>query len=154
MKAFASFALAALAGLVLTPTLKAQAPITEGMGSYVKSSDQKAMEFYGRGLKLVKKAEKEEKEEKKMDLYRQAKDMFSKSCGYVGNYDAYLALGQTYLKLGQKGSALDACAHAQGLKPNDTAAKGCLEEARRTTTSADKPADKPAAEAPQPPGGR
>jgi tetratricopeptide (TPR) repeat protein len=149
MKAFATLTLAALAGLILTPTLKAQAPMTEGMGSYVKSSDQKAMELYGRGLKLVKKAEKEENEAKKMDLYRQAKDLFSKSCAYIANYDAYLALGQTYLKLGQKGSALDACAHAQGLKPNDAAAKSCLEEARRTTAAADKPA-----EAPQPPGGR
>ena len=79
-------------------------------------------------------------------------NMFSKSCGYVGNFDAYLALGQTYLKLGQKGSALDACVHAQGLKPNDTAAKGCTEEARRTTAAADKPADKPAET--QPHGGR
>ena len=150
MRAFATLALAALAGLVLTPAVKAQAPMTEGMGSYVKSSDQKAMEFYGRGLKLVKKAEKEENAEKRMDLYRQAKDMFSKSCGYTANYDAYLALGQTYLKLGQKGSALDACAHAQGLKPNDAAAKACLEEARRTTAAAEA---KPA-ETPQPPGGR
>jgi hypothetical protein len=35
------------------------------------------------------------------------------------------------MALDMKESALDACAHAQALKPNDEAAKGCIEEAQR-----------------------
>jgi cytochrome c-type biogenesis protein CcmH/NrfG len=129
MRKFASFALAAL---MMSPALLAQNPVpTETMGSYMKSPEQKAMECYGRGLKLKKKAEAEESAEKKAKLYTKAKDEFSKSVGYLGNFDGYLALGQTYLKLGQKGSALDACTHAQGLKPNNEEAKSCLEEARK-----------------------
>jgi tetratricopeptide (TPR) repeat protein len=136
MRKLASFALAAL---IASPALLAQNPVpTETMGSYMKSPEQKAMECYGRGVKLKKKAEGEESAEKKAKLYAKAKEEFSKSVGYLGNYDGYLALGQVYLKLGQKESALDACAHAQGLKPNDEAAKSCLEEARKKADVAEK----------------
>ncbi|HEY0515002.1 MAG TPA: hypothetical protein VGH73_24115 [Thermoanaerobaculia bacterium] len=147
MKKAASFALAAL---MAAPALMAQSmnPMnptpTQTMGSYIKAPEQKAMEAYGRGKKLVKKAEDEENAEKKAKLYTKAKDEFSKSVGYLANYDAYLALGQTFLKLGQRQPALDACTQAQSLKPSDEAAKGCLEEARKQTASADV----------KPPGGR
>ena len=46
-------------GLLMTTSLHAQRPISEGIGSYVKSPEQKAMEFYGRGMRAKRKAEGE-----------------------------------------------------------------------------------------------
>jgi len=138
-----TFALLAFAALAATPAAKAQMnPVpTESMGSYIHTPEQKAMEAYGRGVKLKKKAEVEQDAEKRKKLYLKAKDELSKSAGYQANYDAYLALGQVYLALGERGSAQDACLHAQGLKPSDEAAKGCIEEARKEPETAEaKPA--------------
>jgi tetratricopeptide (TPR) repeat protein len=131
-----------LAVLIATPALKAQmnAP-TEIIGSYRHTPEQKAMDAYGRGVKLKKKAEGEQDAEKRQKLYLKAKDEFSKSAGYQANYDAYLALGQVYLALGQRESAQDACLHAQGLKPGNETAKSCIEEARKQPES---PEAKPA----------
>jgi tetratricopeptide (TPR) repeat protein len=140
-KTFASLALAAL---IATPAaVKAQMnPVpTESMGSYMHTPEQRAMEAYGRGVKLKRKAEAEQDAEKRKKLYLKAKDEFSKSAGYLANYDAYLALGQVYLALGQRESAQDACAQAQGLKPGNEAAKSCIEEARKQPESTEaKPA--------------
>lgn len=126
-------ALFVLAILIAAPALKAQMnPVpTESMGSYMKTPEQKAMESYGRGVKLRKKAEEEQDAEKRKKLYLKAKDELAKSVGYLGNYDGYLALGQVYLALGQRESAQDACLHAQNLKPADEVAKSCVEEARK-----------------------
>ncbi len=41
-----------------------------------------------------------------------------------------LGLGQAYLALGQKESALDACAHALAAKPKSSEAQACAEAAR------------------------
>ena len=132
MKRFTLFTL----GLLIAASLCAQGPITEGMGSYVKSSDQKAMECYGRGLKLKKKAAGETDPAKQTKLYQKAKEELSKSVGYQANYDGYLALGQVYLAMGQNESGLDACNHAQSLKPNSQEAKSCMEEAQEKITVA------------------
>lgn len=109
----------------------AQVPPTEGMGSYYHTPEQKAMDCYARGVKAKRKAEAETDPEKQRKLYLKAKEELAKSVGYQAYYDAYLALGQVYLALGLNESALDACAHAQRMKPDDAAAKGCVQEARR-----------------------
>jgi tetratricopeptide (TPR) repeat protein len=140
MKKIALFTLAAL---MAAPALFAQfsSVPTETMGSHMKSPEEKAMLEYGHGLKDRKKADAEKDHDKKMKLYERAKDEFSKSVGYTPNYDAFLALGQVYLALGRQESALDACTHAQAMKPSSEEAKSCLEEARKKpeTTEA-KPA--------------
>lgn len=76
-------------------------------------------------------------------LYLRAKEELSKSVAYQGHYDGYLALGQVYLALGKKESALDACNHALSKKPNSEAAKSCMEQAQRAIqeAAASKPAD-------------
>ncbi|HEX9945293.1 MAG TPA: hypothetical protein VGG03_25060 [Thermoanaerobaculia bacterium] len=118
-----------LALLVASPLLAA--PQTEIIGSYYKTPEQKAMEAYARGMRAKRKAEGEKDPEKQARLYLKAKEELSKSVGYQGHYDGYLALGQVYMALGQKESALDACTFAQGLKPNDQTAKSCIEEAKK-----------------------
>jgi len=107
-----------------------QPPITEAMGSYDHTPEQKAMESYARGMKLKRKAEGEKDPEKQAKLFLKAQEELSMSVGYQANFDAYLALGQVYMALGQKESAFDACSHAQAMKPNDERAKSCAEEAR------------------------
>jgi cytochrome c-type biogenesis protein CcmH/NrfG len=121
----------ALALLLAAPlAVSAQPPqITESMG-YYRTPEQKAMDAYGRGMKLKKKAEAATEPAQQAKLYLKAKEELSKSAGYHVNYDAYLALGQVYLALGQQESALDACNHAQSLKPKDEAAKTCMTEAQ------------------------
>ena len=114
-----------------------QPPITETMGSYYHTTEQKAMESYARGMKLKRKAEEEKNAEQQAKLYLKAKEELSKSVGYQANFDAYLALGQVDLTLGQKESAFDACCHAQALKPNDERAKSCIEEARNAIQQGD-----------------
>ena len=125
MKKIAPFALAAL---MATPALHAQfsSVPNETMGSHMKSPEEKAMLEYGHGLKDKKKADEEQDHDKKMKLYLRAKDEFSKSVGYIGNYDGYLALGQVYLILGMRESAVDACSHALSLKPHSEEAQQCL----------------------------
>lgn len=138
MKKCAPFALA----LLLALPLAAAAQMTESMGSY-QTPEQKAMAAYGRGLKLKKKAEAEKDPAKQAKLYEKAKEELTKSVAYMANYDGFLALGQVYLVLGQKQSALDTCHAAKSLKPNDAAAKGCMEEAQRQLQQAgsEKPQD-------------
>ena len=126
MKRFTLFTL----GLLIAASLCAQAPISEGIGSYVKSPEQKALEFYARGMKAKRKAEAEKDPEKQAKLYLRAKEELSKSVGYQGHYDGYLALGQVYLAMGKNESGFDACSRAQSAKPNSEEAKSCVEEAR------------------------
>jgi len=136
-----SLALALMLAAPLAVTAQT-VPLTESMG-YYRSPEQKALDAYGRGLKAMRKAEAEKDPAKQTKLYLKAKEELSKSLGYQANYDAYLALGKIYLALGQKESALDACAHAQASKPKDEAAKGCAEEAQRQIRQAatSKPQD-------------
>jgi tetratricopeptide (TPR) repeat protein len=109
---------------------------TETMGSHYKTPEEKAMDSYSRGMKAKRKAEGETDAAKKAKLYLKAKEELSKSVGYVGNYDGYLALGQVYLAMGQQESALDSCVRAQSLKPSDEAARGCVEKARQEIQAA------------------
>lgn len=140
MKKHTPFALAFLLALPLAA--QAQMP-TEAMGSRYHTPEDKAVEAYSRGMKAKRKAEMENEPAKQVKLYLKAKEELSKSAGYHASYDAYLALGQVYMALGQKESALDACAHAQGLKPKDEAARSCIEEAQRKIQEAStaKPQD-------------
>ncbi len=140
MKKLSSFALVAL---MTAPALFAQfsSVPTESMGSHMKTPEEKALQEYARGVKDKQKAEKEQDHDKKMKLYTRAKDEFSKSVGYTGHYDGYLALGQVYLALGERGSALDACTHAQAMKPSSEEAKSCIAEAQKKPESSEaKPA--------------
>ena len=84
---------------------------TESMGRY-RSTEEKATDCYSRGMKLKRKAEGEKDPAKQSKLYLKAKEELSRSVGYVGNYDGYLALGQVYLAMGNRESALDACGRA------------------------------------------
>jgi len=140
MRKLAAFALAAV---MTAPTLYAQfGPTpTESMGSHMKSPEEKALLEYAHGVKDRQKAEKEQDHDKKMKLYLRAKDEFSKSVGYTGHYDGYLALGQVYLVLGMRESALDACSHALGMKPKSEEAQQCVQDAqKKPETSEAKPA--------------
>jgi hypothetical protein len=113
-------------------SLRAQgSPITENMGGSYKDPVQRSADCYSRGARARAKAEKETDPQKKAKLYAKAKQEFSKAVGYHENYDALLGLGQVYLVLGQKPSALDACARAQSFKPHDPVAKACMDEASR-----------------------
>jgi cytochrome c-type biogenesis protein CcmH/NrfG len=117
-------------GLLTTASLYAQRPITEGIGSYVKSPEEKAMELYGRGMRAKRKAEGEKDPEKQAKLYLKAKEDISKAMGYAASYDGFLALGQVYLALGQSGSGLDACTRSLSLKPGNAEAQSCVETAK------------------------
>lgn len=127
-------------GLLMTASLSAQRPITEGIGSYVKSPEQKAMEFYSRGMRAKRKAEAEKDAQKQAELYLKAKEELSKSVGYQPHYDGYLALGQVYLALGMSESGFDACTQALNLKPANAEAKSCVEAARAKMQEEDKQA--------------
>jgi cytochrome c-type biogenesis protein CcmH/NrfG len=127
MKRFTLFTL----GLLMAASLYAQIPnLTEATGTYIKSPEQKAMESYSRGMKAKRKAEGEKDPEKQAKLYLKAKEELSKSVGYQGHYDGYLALGQVYLAMGKNESGLDACTFAQALKPKSEEAKSCIGEAQ------------------------
>lgn len=117
--------------LVIASSLCAQLPvsITESSGSY-KTPEQKALDSYARGMKAKRKAEAEKDAQKQAKLYLKAKEELSKSVGYQGHYDGYLALGQVYLALGKNESGFDACSRAQSVKPNSEEAKSCVEEAK------------------------
>ena len=127
-----------LALLMACPALASsqQPPITESMGSYYHTPEQRAMEAYGRGIKLKRKADGEKDPEKQAKLYLKAKEELSKSVGLQAHYDGYLALGQVYMALGQTESAFDACSHASAMKPNDETAKSCAEQARNAIQQA------------------
>lgn len=140
MKKLATFALIAL---ISSPAVMAQfaAVPTETMGSHMRGPEEKALDCYGRGVKLMKKAKGETDHDKQMKLYTKAKDEFSKSVGYQGHYDGYLALGQAFLALGQRQSALEACTQARSMKPNSEQAQACVLEAQKAPESAEaKPA--------------
>ena len=139
MRKLAAFALTAL---MTTPTLLAQSGVpTESMGSHLKTPEEKALNEYARGIKDKQRADQEKDHDKKMKLYVRAKDEFSKSVGYYGNYDSYLALGQVYLILGMRESALDACTHALGAKPHSEDAQQCVQDAQKKPESGEpKPA--------------
>ena len=125
MKKFSLFILA----LSMTSSLFA-APQTEIIGSYYKNPEQKAMECYGRGLRAKKKAEGEADPAKKAKLYQKAMDELTKSVGHQANYDAYLAIGQIHVALGNERSGLISCSHALQLKPKSEDAKGCIQTAQ------------------------
>ena len=140
MKKLASFALIALISSSAAMAQFAPVP-TETMGSHMKSPEEKALDCYARGVKLAKKAKGETDHDKQMKLYTKAKDEFSKSVGYTGHYDGYLALGQTFLALGQLQSALDACTQARAMKPSSEQAQACVLDAQKAPASSEaKPA--------------
>jgi hypothetical protein len=92
MKKLAAFALVAL---MAAPALTAQMGVpTESMGGRLKSPEEKSLDAYARGVKAMKKAKGETDHDKQMKLYTRAKDEFSKSVGYTGHFDGYLALGR------------------------------------------------------------
>ena len=131
--------------LSLGPTLcKAQGSLpSEGIGSYVKSPEQKAMEAYSRGLRAKRRADEETNEEKKRKNLLRAKAELSKSVGYFMHYDGCLALGQVYLALGQAEASEDSCTRALQFKPGDPPATSCVHEARARRASAKSPHTKP-----------
>ncbi len=131
MKKFTLFSL----GLLMAASLCAQLPITESSGSY-KTPEQKALDAYARGVKAKRKAEGETDAQKQAKLYLKAKEELSKSVGYHGHYDGYLALGQVYIAMGKNESGFDACSRAQSMKPNSEDAKSCMETAREKMQSA------------------
>jgi tetratricopeptide (TPR) repeat protein len=139
MKKLAAFALVAL---MAAPALTAQMGVpTESMGGRLKSPEEKSLDAYARGVKAMKKAKGETDHDKQMKLYTRAKDEFSKSVGYTGHYDGYLALGQAFLALGQRQSALEACTQARSMKPSSEEAQGCVLEAQKAPGSSEaKPA--------------
>jgi tetratricopeptide (TPR) repeat protein len=140
MKKLASFALIALMSSSAVMAQFAPVP-TETMGSHMKSPEEKALDCYGRGVKLMKKAKGETDHDKQVKLYTKAKDEFSKSVGYTGHYDGYLALGQAFLALGQRQSALEACTQARSMKPNAEEAQACVLDAQKAPESSEtKPA--------------
>lgn len=125
------------AGAWASPQIGGPGMGTEGMG-HMETPEMKASAAFSRGMKLKKQAEKESDPAKRIKLLEKAKEEISKAAAYSPGFDALLALGQVYLGLGKPGSALDACSQAQALRPGDTPAKACIEEARKKT---DKPAD-------------
>ena len=119
-------------GLASSSAFAQGSVITESMGGTYKDPVQRAADAYSRGARFKAKAEQEKEPKDKTKQYLRAKEEFSKSIGYTENFDALLALGQVYLALGQKPSALSSCAKAQAYKPNNEAAKACVAEARAT----------------------
>jgi tetratricopeptide (TPR) repeat protein len=139
MKKLAAFVLVAL---MSAPVLTAQMGVpTESMGGHMKSPEEKALDAYARGVKAMQKAAEEKDHDKQMKLYTRAKDEFSKSVGFKGHYDGYLALGQAFLALGQRQSALEACTQAQSMKTGSAEAKSCMQQAQKAPESSEtKPA--------------
>lgn len=124
---------------------------TDSMGRY-RSTEEKASAALSRGLRAKKRAEEEREPAKKKKLLLKAKEELSEALAYVPSFDAYLALGQVNLALGERESARDACLHARGLKPTDAAVRRCLDEstaapaaAATPTPSAASPSDPPPA---------
>ncbi len=133
-KAVATFSLAlALAGVA---AVRAQAPFpVDGMGTPYKDPVQRAAVYYSRGVKAMRKAEKAKEPTEQRKLYERAKEELAKAVGYDANFDATLALGQVYLALGQKPSALSSCARALALKPKNANAQACVDSSRVQQTA-------------------
>lgn len=127
--------MAAPAAVSASPQLGGPGMSSDGMG-HMDTPEMKASAALSRGLKLKKKAAEEPDTAKRTKMLEKSKDELSKSLGYAQGYEVLLALGQVYLALDKPASALDACSQALVHKPNDTPAKGCVEEARKKT---DKP---------------
>ncbi len=122
---------------IAPPAARAQlSNVTESFGHY-DDATTKASNCYGRGARALKKAQKQlaaGDAEKSRESFLRAKEEFSKAVGFqAGYYEALLGLGQVYLALGQKESALDACAQALAAKPNDPEAQSCADAARNVT---------------------
>jgi cytochrome c-type biogenesis protein CcmH/NrfG len=116
---------------------------TDGMGA-AKDPVQKAAASYSRGIQLKRKADTATDPAKKAKLYEKAKKELEKSAGYSVNFDAYLALGQIYLAMGDGHAALTSCAHAQSLKSDSAEARSCIDGARTMDQKANqKPEETP-----------
>src|ERR1700719_2086085 len=125
-----------------------------GKGSF-KTATQKAAESYSRGVKAKRKAEDAKETRERQKLYQRARDELSRSVGYEGSYDAFLALGEVHLALGDRKSAVWACAQAQALRPGEEKAKACIETAARPeapAAAAAPPATAPEGAPEKPPG--
>src|SRR6185295_10785723 len=134
LRIFGTLTLVATCGFLLPTTARAQYhDITESSGHY-KDAAAKAADCYGRGARALRKAQKQAaagETEKARENYQRAKKEFSEAVGMQeGYFEALLGLGQAYLALGQKESALDACAHALAAKPKSAEAQACAESAR------------------------
>jgi hypothetical protein len=116
----------------------------------MKTPTDRASEAYSRGARAKRKAEKESDARKRQELYDRAKSELAKSIEYQPTYDAYLALGQVHLALGDTEAAGKACSEARSLKPTDDAAKTCLDAAAKPAASTATAAAATAAAPPAP----
>ena len=107
----------------------AQMQPTESFGSY-KDDGQEAANHYARGMRAKKKADAETDPQKRQKLYLRAKEEISKAVAFSPSFDHLLALGQIYLGLGQKKSALDVCSQALARKPGNPSAQECQQSAK------------------------
>lgn len=142
MRACRAACLAALGTVTLVTGARAQigAVPTDQLGTsrtmaQVSSPERRAADAYSRGARYQRKAAKESDPKKKQELYEKAKDELTRSLGQHETFDAFLALGQVDLALGQPRAALEVCTHAQALKPADEAAKACVSAASDPTPS-------------------
>lgn len=108
---------------------------TEMTGGHYRDDTEKAANHYARGLRAKRKAEGESDPAKQRKQLERAKEELSKAVGLIANFDHLLALGQVYLALGQKESALDACTRALGYKPANLTAQACQDAARVSEAS-------------------
>jgi tetratricopeptide (TPR) repeat protein len=129
-----------LAGLFFLFAIPAGAQIgsvpTDQLGtsramSQVHDPTRRAADAYARGARAMHKAEKAKDAKEKQKQYDRAKEELTKSLQILPTYDAYLALGQVQLAVGDPRAAASACTEAQSLKPGDEAAKACLEQANK-----------------------
>lgn len=100
-------------------------------GSPYKDDSQRAADHYARGIRFKGKAEKENAPDKQAKLYEKAREELVKSIGLDSSYDALLALGQVYLRLGNAFSSLEACSQALQFRPHDEAASTCVSDAKK-----------------------
>jgi hypothetical protein len=101
---------------------------TDAMGRY-RSEEEKSVTAYARGAKARRGAERATDAQERRKLYLRAKEEFSKAGALHPNFDAYLALGEVYLALGEAASAEDACLCARRLKPGNETADRCIKSA-------------------------
>jgi tetratricopeptide (TPR) repeat protein len=134
--AWLAASLAALGTVALAADARAQigAVPTDQLGTsramaQANSPERRAADAYSRGARYQRKAAKESDAKKKQELYEKAKDELTRSLRERETFDAFLALGQVDLALGQPRAALEVCTHAQALKPADEAAKACVSTA-------------------------
>ena len=130
MRKFAVAACSLALALGSLTAVHAQPPFsTEGSGSYKEPAERAAV-YYGRGVRAKRKAEKAQDPGERRKLYERAKEELSKAVGYDANFDATLALGQVYVALGNKVSAVNACSRSLALKPGNRAAQACIDAAQ------------------------